>query len=288
MTPGIIDQLAAFGHAALLALEVLLLTYAAKKVDDWRTSQFDDDALIVEKGNVALALRRAGLYLGGMLGMAGVLASPSQGLPRDLLGVLIFGAAAYAALFAARALCRLILLRGLADDDACMKGNTAVGLAEGGLFLATGLVLQGSLTGGGGDLLHGLLSFLIFFALGQLALLAAALIFEALGLAGTRAEIASGNTAVAAEMAGVLVATALVLRSSVEGPSDGLGGDIGAFLTSAVSGIALLCIFQVVLRWLFLRKANLREALHGGNLAVALVLQALTVAFAGVVAGLLA
>jgi uncharacterized membrane protein YjfL (UPF0719 family) len=128
---------------------------------------------------------------------------------------------------------------------------------------------------------------LIFFALGQLALLAAALIFEALGLAGSRAEIASGNTAVAAEMAGVLVATALVLRSSVEGPSDGLGGDIGAFLTSAVSGIALLCIFQVVLRWLFLRKANLREALHVGNLAVALVLQALTVAFAGVVAGLL-
>ncbi len=277
--------LATLGRSALLAAELLLLTYAAKKVDDWRTTAFDDDALIVESGNLALALRRAGLYLGGMTAMAGVLSGPSGGLLQDLGAVLVFGIAAYAALFAARALCHRVVLRGIDDDGACKDGNVAVGVVEGGLFLASGVVLEGAVAGSSSSFWRGLVAFAVFFALGQVVLLAAAHAQSRLG-GGAREEIARDNRAAGVEVAGFLVAVALVLRATLAGPSQGMSADAAAFLASALAGIALLLAFQYVVRSAFLRRASVRRALAGGNVAVAITLQSLTIAFAAVVARL--
>ncbi len=277
----------AIGSGSLLALEVLVLTFLAKKADDLRTTRFDDDALILERQNTAVALRRAGLFLGGTLAMAGVLSGPSKGLVADFLGVALFGIVAYVLLFAGRALCHALLLRGIDDDDACMNGNVSVGLVEGGLFLASGLLVQGSVAGGSEDLLRGLATFALFFALGMLVLLLAVLLARRLGSPMGAAELARDNRAAAVETVGALVANALLLRSALGGESQGLIADVLIFCATGAMGIAVLLGFQLTLRRIFLPKANLGNALRDGNVAVVVVLQSLTIAFALIVGALL-
>lgn len=276
----ILATLVARSQALLLALEVVLITFLAKKADDLRTSKFDDDRCIVNDGNVALGIRRAGLYLGGMIAMAGVLSGSSKGLAADLVGVLVFGVAAYAALFVARFLCDTVILAGIPDDEECLKGNVAVGIVEFGIFVATGIVLNGALAGDETSWLRGLGAFLVFFALGQMIFIVVAFVYQRLTPFNDREAIRGGNRAVAVEFAGMAVAIAIVVRGGLLGSSEGLAADVVSFLVGAVFGIVVLFLFQLVLRWVFLPGADLVAALRADNLAVALTLQAVTIAFA--------
>jgi uncharacterized membrane protein YjfL (UPF0719 family) len=276
------DVVASFAsrlYPILFAAEVLLITLLAKKADDWRTSAFNDDELI-SAGNVAVGVRRAGLFLGGMVAMAGVLSGSSRGLGADLVTVAVFGVAAYAALFVARAVCDRAILRGMRDDVECAKGNVAVGLVEFGIFVATGLLLNGSLSGDDPDLARGMVSFVMFFVLGQIVFVVLAVVFARLTPFDDRKELARGNRAVGAEFAGLFVAIALVLRAGLLGPSQGLAADIVEFFVSVVVGAVLLLLFQWLIRPVFLPRTRLSASLAGDNLAAALALQALTLAFA--------
>lgn len=278
-----LDNLVARAQALLFAAEVLLIAFLAKKVDDWRTTKFDDDHQIVDQGNVAVGIRRAGLYLGGMIGMAGVLSGSSNGLAADLLGILGFGLAAYAALFAARFICHRLVLRGISDDDECLRGNAAVGIVQFGFFLATGLLLNGSLSGDGGDWWSGAQSFVLFFLLGQGVLLVLAFGFQRLTPFDDRQLLRAGNRSVALELAGTFVAIAIILRGGLSGPSQGLQADVIAFLASALFGSVVLLVFQLMARRAFLGWADLAPGLRRDNLALALTLLALTLAFALVI-----
>jgi uncharacterized membrane protein YjfL (UPF0719 family) len=275
-------------YAFLFALEVLLITFLAKKVDDWRTTKFDDDREIADAGNLAVGIRRAGLYLGGMIAMAGVLSGTSKGLVIDLLGILGFGMAAYAALFAARYVCHALILSGIDDDEECLKGNVAVGIVQLGIFIATGVLLNGALSGDDSDLWRGAQSFVLFFVLGQVVFLALAFAFQRLVPFDDRLELRRGNRSVAAELAGMFVAIAIILRSSLAGPAQGLWADVLGFLVSALLGSIVLFLFQLLIRRVFLHRADLARCLREDNLALALTLQALTIAFAIVIAATVA
>jgi|WetSurMetagenome_2_1015567.scaffolds.fasta_scaffold161991_2 uncharacterized membrane protein YjfL (UPF0719 family) len=271
-------------QSLLYAVLALLLAFLAKKADDWRTTQFDDDHEIVEKGNSAVAIRRAGLYLGGMIAMTGVLSGATRGLVGDLLGIAAFGAAAYAALFVARYLCHKLILRGIDDDSECLKGNAAVGVVQLGIFVATGILLNGALSGDDTDLWRGLRAFGVFFVLGQLVFLALALAFQRLTPLDDQAELRKGNRSVGLEFAGQFVAIAIILRAGLTGPSQGLRADVVAFLMSAVIGSIALLLFQQLARRAFLHKADINRCLSDDNVALAITLQALSIAFALVLA----
>lgn len=276
----VLTGLVARSQALLFVAEALAIALVAKKVDDWRTSSFDDDQLIVGQGNVALGIRRAGLLLGGTIAMAGVLAGTSQDLAADAAAVLLFGSAAYAALFLARWLSHTVMLRGISDDGECAKGNVAVGTMQCGIFVATGILLNGALSGEGTGLWQGLHAFALFFVLGQAVFLALAFVCQRLTPFDDRQELLRDNRAVAVEMAGLLVGLAIVLRAALLGPSQGFYSDSVGFLENACVGAVVLVIFQRVVRGLFLRGVTPARDLRDGNLAVALVLQALTIAFA--------
>ncbi len=266
-------------YALLFAVEVLLITFAAKKVDDWRTSAFDDDEQIAA-GNIALGVRRAGFFLGGMLATAGALSGSSRGLAWDVVAVAVFSTAAYVALFLSRAICARAILTGILDDAACAQGNVAVALVEFGLFVATGLVLNGALTGDDSNPWSGAAVFGLFFVIAQAVFVVLALVVRRLTPFDDERELKRDNRAVGAEFAGLFVAIALVLRAALIGPSQGLVADVSGFLVDALVGAVLLLLLQWLVRPLFLGRSGVAETLRADNLAAALALQALTIAFA--------
>ncbi len=176
-------------------------------------------------------------------------------------------------------------MRRLFDDAACAQGNVAVGLVEFGIFVATGLLLNGALSGGDAGLLQGLGAFALFFVIGQIVFLVLAVVFMRFTPFDDRQELARGNRSVGIELAGLFVAIAIVLRGALLGPSSGLAVDVAEFLISAATGAVLLLLFQVLVRPFLLPRAGLSASLRSDNLAAALVLQGLTVAFAMLIAG---
>ncbi len=128
------------------------------------------------------------------------------------------------------------ITKGIDEQKELAKGNTAIGILVASVFFAIGIVVQSGVTGISGGLKAAmqadtLLSFNglmpIVLALIQLILgivLAIAAIYLALNVLDKLTkgieefeELKKGNVAVALEMAGVIVTTAIIIQSGVQG-----------------------------------------------------------------------
>ncbi len=128
------------------------------------------------------------------------------------------------------------ITKGIDEQKELAKGNTAIGILVASVFFAIGIVVQSGVTGISGGLKAAmqadtLLSFNglmpIILALIQLILgivLAIAAIYLALNVLDKLTkgieefeELKKGNVAVALEMAGVIVTTAIIIQSGVQG-----------------------------------------------------------------------
>lgn len=128
------------------------------------------------------------------------------------------------------------ITKGIDEEKEIAKGNTAVGILVASVFVAIGIVVQSGVAGISGGLkaaaqADSLLSFNglmpIILALLQLVLgivLAIAAIYLALNILDKLTkgieefeELKKGNVAVALEMAGVIITTAIIIQSGVQG-----------------------------------------------------------------------
>lgn len=129
------------------------------------------------------------------------------------------------------------ITKGIDEEKEIAKGNTAVGILVASVFLAIGIVVQSGVAGISGGIkaaqasAGGLLSAGGLTAIGlsilQLILgivLAIAAIYLALNILDKLTkgieefeELKKGNVAVALEMAGVIITTAIIIQSGVQG-----------------------------------------------------------------------
>ena len=263
------------------ALVSIIFILLAKWLDDMRTTNFDDDRHI-DDGNVAVGLRRAGLYLGIAIAMAGALSGDSAGFWVDMGYLFVDGFIITGCLFVSRFINDKIMMGHVDNDLECARvftledgrtttGNTSVGIVEAGMYLATGFILNGSLSGGGGTFIQSLASALVFFILGQAVLLAFGLIYETMTPFNLRNEIQKNNMAAGISLAGLLVALGIILKASLAGPFTGWGTDIGGFFIYTVFGMILLLGFKGFMDRFLLPTTNLATEITEDKNVAALV-----------------
>lgn len=262
-------------------LLALLIMYVAKSLDDARTP-FKEDAEITGKQNLAIALRKGGIYLGLALGLSGAMWGTSGSMLQDVLAFIKTGAVMIAALFVAFLVNDRVILRKVDNDKAVAAGNTALGLVELASYVGSGIIMHGSFSGEGG----GLLAAAVFFLLGQAALVCAFFLYELLTPRCIGDEIEQkGNTAEAIDVAGMLIAFALILRASIAGPFTGWIAGIQGFALYFAAGLIFLLPYRFLGNRLFARHISYdREIVHN-NLAVAALSSSIQVAIALVIAG---
>lgn len=287
--------LSSLGQGACFALAGLLFIYLAKRLDDWRTREFDDDRHI-DDGNVAVGLRRAGLYLGIAVAMAGALSGGSSGFWADLIQLAVDGLIITGFLFSSRFINDYIMMGHMDNDAECVKeftladgstvtGNTALGMVEASMYIATGFILNGSLSGGGGTFFQSLASAVVFFVLGQAVLLAFGFIYELVTPFNVREEIKKNNLAAGIGLGGILVALGIILMSSLSGPFTGWITDLAGFAVYTVYGIALLLAFRSLVDRLLLPTTNLAtEIKQDRNVAAMVVVESAIAAAAIIIA----
>jgi len=259
--------------------------YLAKWLQDHNVkARFNADEEIEEKSNLAVALRRGGLYLCVSIALFGAIAGPSQGFVKDLILLMTDGIFITIALAIAKVVSEKIILPHLDNNEEIRKGNVAVGLSEMGLFLATGLIAAGSFTGSSPSLLQGILSALVFFILGQAILVIGAKLIGKTVKFDLAKEMQEGNSAAGIFAGGILLALGVVLAQSIAGDSMGWVPDLTSFGISAVKAILALFIFTWLADLIFLPNTTVAEEVaRDKNNAAMVVTMSVVVAVATLV-----
>lgn len=263
-----------FGYSIWSAVIVFGLIYLMKLIVDKSVSSYyiaDDQ---IKQGNMAISIRRIGLYTGTAIAMY----SSINGWMMQLID----GITIVAFMLIALMISEKIILPSFNNIEALGKGNVAVGFTEAGLFIGTGIIASGSFSGEGPWI-----SSIVFFALGQIVLLTAIRLNEIFHK-GTLKEIENGNTSAGIMVGGLLIAYALILKSAIQGPFNGWVVDIESFFLSAAYGGLLLILFaNKAIEKIFFKESSIGQEILKNNYSVAGVVAAIKIAIAITIGGVI-
>ena len=311
MIESFIDTLQAFPRGLVFVAEGLIVLVLAKLVRDAVTRHYRVDEEVVDKANLAVALRLSGYFIAIILVFLGVLYGPPAGggwfsyaelaeldaadkfgfnweLGEEVLRVFLYSLGGIAALNLVRVLFdRLILYKFHLEKEVVEDQNVGAGATEFGMYVATGLLIAGAVAGGtgspGSTLGEGeaALVALAFFGMGLVLLVAFALFYEFTTPFDIHDEIERDNPAVGIAFGGNLIAIGLVTLKAVFGDFAGWGESIAAFLTYGVLGFALLYVMRVLIDLVLLPTVRVSQALASGrNVGVAFVESAVVISSA--------
>lgn len=268
-------------RAPLFVLLYLVLLLFAKWLKGLLISYKIDEELS-QQGNFAIGLAMSGYYLATAAIYVAALYGPSAGLMQDLLAAGGYSLLGIVLLNLSRWFNDWAILRKFPDTHQLVaEKNVGVGAVHFGAYLATGLIIAGSVSGEGG----GVVSMLVFFGLGQLSLLLFSLLYERLTPYNIHQTLIEKNVASGIAFAGHLIALGIVIMNASAGDFVGWQLGLSQFLWANLIALVFLPIVRLAMDRLVIPGRSLgREILHNGNLAAALLEAATAICFATVVA----
>jgi uncharacterized membrane protein YjfL (UPF0719 family) len=169
---------------------------------------------------------------------------------------------------------RFILHRFCIVKEVCEDKNLGVGFCVAGSCIACGLILNGALTGYSKSFVFGLRDIVIFWLLGQVALVVGSWVYHRI----TRYDVHQlieydDNTAVGIGFGAFLAGLGLVVRASLVGAGlDAMGRELPrSLLLAAVGILGVIAVHAIALR-LVTTKVNYEDEVEmHGNVAVSIV-----------------
>lgn len=249
---------------------VIVFLFLSKKIADAIT-RFDDDAQISQNENLAIALRRFGIFVGICIALQALNMTAST--YRDIGLFAFYALLVVVIFFAAHFINDFIIIPRACNNELVKAGNVPTGLIEAGAFIATGILVNGAFSGDEG----GILSAAVFFFLGQVVMIAAIYIHEKIYRFHVTQCVQDNNLSAGVAVAGLLVAYSIILRASITGDFTGWVPSLTAFAVSAVTGMIALIIFERIAALIFLPKTSIGDAIRDGNTAAVVLVQAITI-----------
>ena len=297
----LVDTLEFFPKGLIYVVVGLAALLVAKVVQDLIT-RYSINQQVTGENNAALGLSLAGYYLGVVLVFVGALYQPLSVVRDDdwaptsatywgeVLEVAIYALVGIVVLNAARIVVdRFVLHTFQTEKEIVEDRNTGTGAVEFGVYLATGLVIAGSIAGTGSteaagtevSALESALRSLVFLGLGMVVLILYSLFYQLTTSYDIHAEIEQDNTAVGVALAGNLIAMGLVTFKAVFGEFVGWPESLAGFLVFAVLGFVLLFVVRQIADVVLLPGAKLQQELSTDrNVGVAFVISAVVISSA--------
>ena len=224
-------------------ISAFVLFWIGKLVKDLTTTSYSVREELVEKDNVALGVAMAGYYFGLIMAIGGTLSGPSQGLENDLIDIGIYGLLAIILLNLSRLVNDGLILHGFkVRDELIDDQNAGTGVVVAASYIATGLVIFGAVSGEIG----GIVTTVIFWALGQLALVLAGLVYEWITPYSIHDEIEKDNVAAGVAFAGALVGIGVIVFHASAGNFISWAVNLQDFAIEVVAGLILLPIARFI------------------------------------------
>ncbi|MDX1908825.1 MAG: DUF350 domain-containing protein [Bacteroidia bacterium] len=271
----------------LIALSYLVLYVIVFFLAKWvkgLTASYNLDEQLTVYDNVAVAVSAAGYFIGVTCIFIGAVADSHVASPMDGLMEWL-SSAGYAVggillLQVSRVLNeRLILNKFSVEKEIIKDRNPGTGVVEGAVYVASGMIIGGSIQGEGG----GPLTALVFWALGQLCLILFARIYERLSPYNVHEEIERDNVAAGLGFSGGLISIGVIIMKAVSGNFSGWQEDLIAMGLD----VAIVLVYLVFVRFIFdrfvLRHSDLNtEISQDQNIGAGLLEMVVSIAFSAV------
>jgi uncharacterized membrane protein YjfL (UPF0719 family) len=242
-------------------------------------------AELVKRDNVALGISVGGYFLATAIIFVGATTGPSKGFLMDLVAVGGYSVLGIVFLNTARVtLDKLILTRFATLKEIVEDRNCGVGAVRAGVYIATGLIAAGAVSGQGG----GVLTAIVFFVLGQLCLVVFARLYDLITPYNLQHELESDNVAAGVAFGGTLVAIGIITADAVAGDFVAWGPSLLWFAQVVVIGMVVLPIVRFLMdRLVITGEALNQEIVEDRNIAAGLLEMTVAIAFAMVIAALI-
>ena len=208
-------------------------------------SSFNLDEQLTEKDNVAVAVSVSGYFIGITLIFAGALSGPSaDSLGMDLLVVGAYALGGIVLLNLSRVVNdKLILYKFSLTKEIIEDQNPGTGVVEAAAYIASALIIAGSIHGEGG----GIMTTLVFYAIGQACLVLFGLLYARLTPYSVHDEIEQDNLAAGLGFSGGLIAIAIILMRAVSGDFVSWGED----LVAVGIDVSIIFVYLIGVRLIF-------------------------------------
>jgi uncharacterized membrane protein YjfL (UPF0719 family) len=202
---------------------------------------------LVKKDNLAFSLSHVGYFIGLLLSVGSAIVGPSNGLVNDIIDIAVYGGLAIILLNISVFITDKVLLRSFSVRKEIIEDqNSGTGIIEGAVSVASGLIIFGAVTGESDSLISGIISAVVFWAVGQVALIITSKMYNLITPYNIHEHIEKDNVAVGIGYAGALIAMANLIRFGISGDFEGWGVTLsGAGLEVAV-GLVLLPVMRYV------------------------------------------
>ena len=229
--------------AAIFIIVFFIFFFIGKVINDLLHREYKLNFELVEKDNAALALAVVGYYFGLVLAIGGTIAGPSLGLVEDLYDLVIYGILSIILLNISWFLCdKLILYKFRVSEELIHDHNQGTGVISAGISVASGFIIYGAVSGEGGSIW----TVLVFWALGQVLLILAGLVYELITPYNIHEEIEKDNVAAGVSFAGALVSIGVIIGLAGEGDFTAWSIDLPVYIGFAVLGLILLPIIRLL------------------------------------------
>ena len=258
-----------------LGLSVVLFG-AAKYAKEFLTPYKIRNELSTKK-NVAAGISLAGYLMSVTIILLGALLGPSKELLKDIYGFVGYAILGIALLNLSRVINDKLLLRHFCNlKELVDNQNAGVGFIEFGSYIASGLVIAGSIHGQGGSIYTAL----IFFALSQVTLIVFTFFYNIVTPFNVHDEIEKGNIAAGTAFGGTLVALGVILLKGSVGDFISWEYNLTNFVVSVVSSFIFLFMIRTLLDKVLIPRIDLNHAIsHNKNLAIGVLEMTVAISF---------
>ncbi len=240
----------------ILIAAFYVLLFIGKIINDLLHREYKLNFELVEKDNAALALAIAGYYSGLVLAIGGALVGPGISIIDDLMDLCIYGLLSIILVNASWYICdKLILFRFKVSEELIRDHNQGTGAVSAGMSIASGFIIFGAVQGKGGSIW----TVIVFWAIGQIILILAGLIYNLITPYKIHDEIKKDNVAAGVSFAGALVAVGVIVGLAAESDFESWATSLPDYLGYAALGLALLPLIRLLTDKVLLPTVNLTD-----------------------------
>lgn len=201
---------------------------------------------LVEKDNFAFIISYVGFFSGLTIAIGGCIVGESYGFITDIQQIFLYGiSATLLLLFSVWMSNKIILNKFDLKKEIITDKNEGSGIIEAAIYIANGLILYGALIGESATLIEGIITFVVYWAIGNIVLIIATKIFIAWMSYDIHDEVEKDNVAAGLSFSGAILAIGIITMNAILDPFVDWTTTLINISTQTVLGCILLPIMRV-------------------------------------------
>jgi len=242
------------------------------------------DKLNNHKNNLAFSIRKFGLFTGvGIAFIAPLTALEKINLLDDLVYLGMASVMIIVFIFLSMIINDKLLLRHVNNNEMLAQNNLSVAFVEAGTFISTGIILFASMSGEGVWW-----SSVLFFILGQLSFILLVFLYNVITKFNIHDLVKEGNISVSIVLTGIMISSALILKTAIMGDDTTLSNDLKLFgIDLAIAIVFVIVVLNNLIDKIFLPKVRVYDEIVKDNIPISITYSSIKIALAFVLSSIL-